>query len=61
MTRKDYKLIAEAINNTFQIFNQFPTESKAVKTIIVGCFVDKLKSENENFDEHRFKEACFIE
>lgn len=62
MTRKDYQLIAETINNTFSEAT-FPTERDEhlkddMKSILVGRFADVLRTTNPRFDGQRFIDAC---
>lgn len=51
MTRKDYKLIAEA----FALFNYL---HQPTRHYIANALADRLENDNPRFDRTRFIEAC---
>lgn len=56
MTRKDYKLIAEAIKTTrYQL--ELPSDDKTLSLLIDNLSI-QLRQDNRNFDYSRFAEAC---
>lgn len=64
MTRKDYVMIARAINESIGSVNEanYGDESIAVEAIArtAGRIASELKIDNHNFDPCRFAEACGI-
>jgi len=61
MTRKDYILIASAINKAVKRYK----ERLDISTEAVSCLVDSLSvalsEDNPRFDWERFEEACYKE
>lgn len=55
MTKKDYKLIADAILSAKQ--NTNPLEQSAISTV-VHELANRLQNENPRFDRERFLSAC---
>jgi hypothetical protein len=53
MTRKDYKLIAEA----FALFNYL---HQPTRHYIANALADRLENDNPRFDRTRFIEACVL-
>ena len=58
MTRKDYKLIAEAINKTLTQVENYDDAREAIIAVLIPNFINKLGNENSNFDSSKFKTAC---
>lgn len=64
MTRKDYVLIAYAINN---VYGSAPTEGPSVEGFrealdsVAKSIARSLKAYNGNFDMYRFLDACGVE
>ena len=62
MTRKDYKLIADAIKNANKRVWFHPEEESAAEQTI-DTIVDKLcadlKRDNPAFDKQKFIDACY--
>ena len=62
MTRKDYELIAETINNTFggmvSPTQELRWREREVKDALVSEFARALRTTNPRFDGQRFIDAC---
>lgn len=56
MTRKDYVLIAEAINESMRLTDD--REAQLVLSGLVTNLQDRLKADNPRFDVARFREAA---
>lgn len=52
MTKKDYKLIAQAIANTYCDF--------VSASLIVESIAEALEAENPLFNKTKFREACGV-
>jgi hypothetical protein len=52
MTKKDYKLIAQAIANTYCDFES--------ASLIVESIAEALEAENPLFNKTKFREACGV-
>ena len=57
MTRKDYKMIANAIRETF---NETDMSFNARMELMYKLEVE-FKIDNPNFDRHKFYDACLAE
>jgi len=57
MTRKDYELIASALNDSKDLHAQ---ASRDTIRKIVDLLIPKLTQDNPNFDVNKFKKACGI-
>jgi hypothetical protein len=55
MTRKDYKLIAEALNESFQNFTLVTMEE------ILQPLMSRLQGDNASFDRDKFRRAVLGE
>jgi len=62
MTRKDYELIAETIDNTFRGMvaptQELRWREREIKDALVSEFARALSATNPRFDESRFIAAC---
>ena len=56
MTRKDYRLIAEAVNETSKRYNDGLYDD--LFTDLIESLSSKLKSDNVHFDRDKFYSAC---
>lgn len=60
MTRKDYQLIAQAINAPF-VSDSLDMSDYAERERIANRLADSLKADNPRFDRARFLKACGLE
>lgn len=58
MTKKDYIIIAKAINKTYKLFAVQPADLDVVNDL-VSRLVWEMHRDNERFDEVRFREAIY--
>ncbi len=58
MTKKDYKLIANALKDTLIELKQFNEIPEFLKTFVNILSIDLLK-DNPNFNKNKFEEAIF--
>ena len=66
MTKKDFELIAGAINETIKKFDSIKTDAKMHDASIISCKIvavsiaQAIKDKNVRFDTDRFLKACFF-
>ncbi len=58
MTKKDYKLIAEALKEAREESN--PLEGRSGVTLAAQKLANVLRADNPRFDYKRFLEACGV-
>jgi hypothetical protein len=57
MTKKDYMLIAKAINTALHSCKYKITGPRTIDNV-VSCLIFELRSTNPKFNANKFREAC---
>lgn len=57
MTKKDYELLAEVLNNCYEAKQECNT---ATVTLVAEVLADHLQLDNPRFDRNRFLTACGV-
>ena len=60
-SEQHYKAIAKAVRDSTFLDTEVGKRGMINKSILVDALITLFEADNENFDVHRFVDACFVD